>query len=247
MNEIILLSILFFLIAAIYSSAGFGGGSSYLAILSLYPMFDFVEIRMLALICNITVVCASVFLFHKHKMVEWRKVLPMVLLSVPFAYLGGRYLLSQATFFLLLAVALLIASIIMFVDRREETKKLPRYFNAFVGGGIGLFSGLVGIGGGIFLSPFLHLTRWDTAKVIASTSAFFILCNSIAGLTGQVITNGFAVKPEIIIPLVLSVIVGGQLGVRTTIFRFSQAIVKKITAGVIFLVGIRLLVKYFTL
>lgn len=245
MNEIILLCLLFFLIAAIYSSAGFGGGSSYLAILSLYPLFDFVEIRMLALICNITVVCSSVFLFNKYKLVAWKKVLPMVLLSVPFAFLGGRYLLSQTTFFLLLGVALLIASIVMFVDNKEETKKLPKYFNALIGGGIGFFSGLVGIGGGIFLSPFLHLTRWDTAKVIASTSAFFILCNSIAGLAGQVVTNGFVVKPEVILPLVLSVVIGGQIGVRTTIFKFSQPIVKKITACVIFLVGIRLLLKYF--
>ncbi len=241
MNEIIILSMLFFLIALIYSSAGFGGGSSYLAVLSFFS-FPFTDLRMIALICNIVVVLFSVVLFQKYKYIKWRKILPLVMLSVPLAFLGGRYRIDEHSFFILLGITLLFASLMMLVDTKEIVRKLPKFFNAGIGGGIGFLSGVVGIGGGIFLSPVLHLTKWDTPKVIAGTSAIFILVNSIAGLIGQTVNQGFNLSLFEILPLVLAVIVGGQIGVRSTIFRLKPKTVRRVTAIVIMIVAIRLLI-----
>lgn len=243
MPEIILLCILFFIISMVYSSAGFGGGSSYLAVLSLFSM-PFVDIRIIALICNIVVVSSSVFLFHKHQLINWRKVIPLVLFSVPLAYLGGRFLIDEKHFFILLALSLLVSSIFMFIDKRTQLIKLPKFANAFIGSSIGFLSGLVGIGGGIFLSPILHISKWDTSKSIASASAFFILVNSLAGIIGQLNTYGGQINWDNMLPLILAVFIGGQIGVRTTILAFNPQTVKRITAGVILFVAIRILAKY---
>lgn len=242
-QEIILLCIAFFVIATIYSSAGFGGGSSYLAVLSMVAM-EFDDLRFIALCCNITVVIGSTFLFAKHLDIHWKRLLPLIILSVPLAYLGGKFRLSQEAFFIILGFSLLLASFVMFFGQVKETKQMPRFFNAFIGGGIGFLSGVVGIGGGIFLSPILHISRWGKPKLIAATAAVFILLNSIAGLIGQISTYGFSVKWSLLIPLMICVFIGGQIGVRSTIVKFSPRFVKQITAIVIFIVAIRLLVKY---
>ena len=129
----------------------------------------------------------------------------------------------------------------MFFDRRTEVVKFPRFSNGIIGGSIGFLSGIVGIGGGIFLSPFLHLSKWDTPKIIASTSAVFILVNSIAGLTGQIVEHGFTIDLGSILMLVVAVLVGGQIGVRLTLFRFNPFVVRRVTAVVILFVSLRLL------
>ena len=198
---------------------------------------------MTALICNIIVVSSSVYLFHRHAQLPWRKAAPLLLLSVPFAYLGGRYVMAQQNFYVLLGGTLLIAAIIMLIDSRTKAVRLPRFFNAGVGGGIGFLSGLVGIGGGIFLSPLLHLSRWAAPKVIAATSAIFILVNSIAGLTGQIMTNGFALEFSVLLPLLIAVFIGGQVGVRLTIYKFQAITVRRISAIVIIIVAVRLLLQ----
>ncbi len=244
MEHIIILSLLFFVIALVYSSAGFGGGSSYLAVLSLFPL-SFSDIRMIALVCNIAVVVSSVWLFHQNDKVKWRAIFPIILVSIPLAYLGGQYRIEEDLFFTLLGVTLLLASVIMLMDNKNHLVKLPRFFNGIIGGGIGFLSGLVGIGGGIFLSPLLHLTRWDTPKIIASTSAVFILVNSIAGLLGQMSLYGLHVEIIPLAFLVLAVVVGGQIGVRLTIFRFNALLVRRITGVVILFVSLRIIMRHF--
>lgn len=243
MDEILLITLLFFLIASVYSSAGFGGGSSYLATLSLFPI-AFQDMRMTALVCNVVVVCSSVILFNKHRYLNWKKVLPLIILSVPMAFLGGKMLIQERVFFLLLGASLLLASLAMIFDRRTSVVKIPKYGNAVIGGGIGFLSGLVGIGGGIFLSPLLHLSRWGKPKVIAATSAIFILVNSLAGILGQLLTNDINLDPKKLLLLVLAVFLGSQIGVRLTIFKFDPIWVKRITAIVILIVSLRLLFKY---
>jgi len=170
--------------------------------------------------------------------------MPMVIFSVPLAFLAGQYNITEKAFFILLGVSLIIASGLMLKSMNIESRKLPRFFNAFAGGGIGALSGLVGIGGGIFLSPILHLTKWEAPKVIAATTAFFILVNSLAGLAGQILTHGFKVQMNLLLPLVLVVLVGGQFGARMSIRRFSPFAVRKITGILVLIVGLRILWKY---
>lgn len=233
---------IFFVIAVVYSAAGFGGGSSYLAVLALFPL-EFTEVRMIALLCNIVVVSGSVYVFHKNGFLKIRKVLPLVFWSIPFAYFGGSLKISQNIFFIILGLTLFIASILMLLKKQENVVKLPHSINGIIGGGIGFLSGLVGIGGGIFLSPLLYLSRWNIPKVIAATTAAFILVNSIAGLIGQVCTNGFSIDFQVIILLLITVLIGGQIGSRITAGRINPRIIRKITAILILFVAIRILYK----
>ena len=241
--ELFFLVPIFFLIAVIYSSAGFGGGSSYLAVLSLFS-FEFTAIRMIALICNIAVVSGSVWIFYKKGFLKIRKVLPLVVLSVPFAFMGGMVKLNQEIFFVILGSTLFFAAILMMVSKTEKEIQLPRFSNAAIGSGIGFLSGVVGIGGGIFLSPLLYLSRWAAAKVIAATTAGFILVNSIAGLAGQILSVGFNIDLGAAVLLVIAVISGGQIGARFTAGKVNPMIVRGITSVVILVVAIRLLWKY---
>ena len=148
----------FFVIAFVYASVGFGGGSSYLAILALYAL-PFKEMRLIALVCNIIVVTGGTIIFVKNKQVNWKKILPLALVSVPMAFLGARLKLSQDTFFIILGCSLIIAAILLWIkthDSDVEEVALTSYKNyvkdGTIGGAIGFLSGMVGIGGGIFLS-----------------------------------------------------------------------------------------------
>lgn len=240
----------FMLIALFYSSAGFGGGSSYLALLALYAL-PFTQIRSISLICNIIVVTGGVYIFFKSGHYKWRKVLPLVLASVPLAFLGGLIPLRQDFFFIMLGTALILAGISMWFrpskikEQYASTRQKTPWYNAAYGGGVGLISGMLGIGGGIFLAPILHLTRWDNAKAIAATSSFFILVNSIAGLAGQVLNDKFEASWELTIMLAVAVFIGGQIGSRLSAVQFSQNSVKNVTALLIFFVGMRILWKQF--
>jgi len=204
----------------------------------------FQDMRLTALICNVVVVCSSVLLFNKHKYINWSRILPLVILSIPLAYLGGKLLLEERSFFLLLGGCLLLASLAMLFDKREKVIEFPKYSNAVIGGGIGFLSGVVGIGGGIFLSPLLHLSSWGKPKAIAATSAIFILVNSIAGIVGQLSAHEFTLDLGRISLLALVVLIGGQIGVRMTILKFDPIWVKRITAFVILVVALRLIFKY---
>lgn len=242
--------VLFFVIAILYGSVGFGGGSSYLAILSLFGV-DYLLLRSTSLLCNITVVSSSSFLFIKRGFFKWRKIIPIVTLSIPLAYLGGRIQIEEKPFFIVLGIALIIAAILMLVQKQlYHTKagfnflKNNFLFNTVIGGIIGFLSGLIGIGGGIFLAPVLYLIKWDSPKVIAAAAAFFILVNSIAGLIGQLSNPGFYFDYTFVVPLVFTVFVGGQIGVRLGSGPFSPQLIKTLTACLIAIVGIRILLKY---
>lgn len=240
---IILLVFIFFIIAVLYSASGFGGGSSYLATLALFPI-EFTSIRFIALLCNIIVVTGSSYLFYKSGLLKFKRLAPLIGLSIPMSFLGGSFKLESTTFFIVLGITLFIASLSMLFTSKITRKKLPLFSNAIIGGGIGFISGLVGIGGGIFLSPVLHISRWHNPKIIAATTALFILVNSIAGLFGQVLNNDINIENYLLIYLLLAVFIGGQIGSRLTIKKLKPIIVRRISAFLILSVSIRILYQY---
>lgn len=240
---------LFFVIAILYSSVGFGGGSSYLAVLALTSL-AFTQIRATALLCNIVVVSGSAFIYTKKKLFNWKKIIPLVAASLPLAFLGGYLKITQTFFYILLGITLLIAAILMWTSKYIHQKSKKNEFkksikkDATYGGIIGFVSGMVGIGGGIFLAPLLHLTNWDTPKKIAATSSFFILINSISGLFGQYLNPNFSIEPIITLTLMFTVFIGGQIGTRISVKLISPIRLKKATAILIAFVSIRILWKY---
>jgi uncharacterized membrane protein YfcA len=241
------LLLLFFTVAVLYSSVGFGGGSSYLAILA-FTGIAFTQIRATALMCNIVVVSGNVWLFYQQQKINWKKLFPLVFLSVPFAYFGGKLAINQTFFFILLGFTLLFAAFSMwaskhFVSARKESMRLSAVKNASYGGFIGFLSGMVGIGGGIFLAPLLHITNWDTPKKIAATASFFILVNSIAGLFGQYNNPDFYIDWALTSILLLTVFIGGQIGMRLSNTLFKPIQLKKATAILVGFVSIRILYK----
>ena len=240
---IFLLVFIFFVIAIFYSASGFGGGSSYLATLALFPI-EFTSLRLIALLCNIAVVSGSSYLFYKSGLLKIKRLIPLIGLSIPMAFLGGSLKIESQTFFIILGLTLLVASISMLFSSKVGSRKLPTYSNAIIGGGIGFLSGMVGIGGGIFLSPILHISQWSKPKVIAATTALFILVNSTAGLIGQVLSNDISIESSLIFFLLVAVFLGGQIGSRLTIQKLNPLIVKKITAILILSVSIRILYQY---
>ncbi|MBV8327471.1 sulfite exporter TauE/SafE family protein [Chryseobacterium sp.] len=241
---------LFFLIIAfVYSSVGFGGGSSYLAVLAMYNL-PYQEIRLTALICNVIVVMGGVYIYIKNSQIDWKKVVPITLVSVPMAYAGAILKISQETFFLILGITLIIAAVLLWIktETKNDGKTAPDSGfslagNSFLGGGIGFLSGLVGIGGGIFLSPLLNLMKWDTPRKIAATSSVFILVNSVSGIFGQLSKLSVDMDYFRILSLCLAVFIGGQIGSRMSL-KWNPLIIKRMTAILVLVAGVNVLIKY---
>jgi uncharacterized membrane protein YfcA len=239
--EFIFLVCSFFVIALVYSSVGFGGGSSYLAILAVMGV-GFEIIRPAALLCNIVVVSGGTYIFWKEGNLDFKKTLPFIFASIPLAFLGGYWKITESNFFILLGICLLLASILLWIQpvrRREEGYKNP-FLNAALGGGIGFLSGLVSIGGGIFLSPVLHLLNWDEPKKISALASLFIFVNSISGLAGQA-SRHQVFDWSFILPLLLAVFIGGQFGSRLGARTFNPLYIKRVTALVIMVAAITIL------
>lgn len=245
------LIVLFFFIAAIYASAGFGGGSSYLAAMAVYGL-GMDTMRPAALLCNIVVVAGGTWIFWNKGFLNFRKILPLCVASVPLAFLGGLTPIKEQTFFLLLGACLVVSALLMMFQRTTEDRlfssttgfasKSP-ILPAALGGSIGYLSGVVGIGGGIFLSPILHLLRWDAPKNIAATASFFILVNSIFGLVGQFWSGRFQFDATFVLPLLAAVLIGGQVGSRLSVFQLRQLQVRWLTAVLVLYAGVNILLK----
>ncbi|WP_343486305.1 sulfite exporter TauE/SafE family protein [Allomuricauda sp. d1] len=244
-TELLILTGAFFIIALLYSSVGFGGGSSYLAILTL-ALTSFFLIRSSALLCNLVVVSSSCFLYYRKGHLPFKKFLPFIITSVPLAFLGATFRLQESVFFIILGASLIISAIALVVQTVQlkseyQPKAYPKYIPYFLGGVIGLLSGLVGIGGGIFLAPLLNHLKWEKPIVIASLASFFILVNSVSGIFGLLNAATFELPLPEILYLVGAVFVGGQIGVRISLGKFSEKTIRLVTAFLVFVVGCRVL------
>jgi uncharacterized membrane protein YfcA len=241
METVVILAISFFLIALIYSSVGFGGGSSYLALMAVMGVSQEV-MRPSALLCNIVVVIGGTYIFGKAGHLSLKKSWPFIVASVPFAFLGGYWKISEHNFFLLLGATLVLAALALWIQPGEGNKKLSDSLplNAGLSAGVGFLSGLVSIGGGIFLSPILHLSRWDTAQKISAMASVFIFANSISGLAGQFARNA-TIDWAFVLPLLGAVLLGGQIGSRLGANKFNPVYIRRITAILIFVAGVNIL------
>ncbi len=240
-----LLAILFLAIALLYSSIGFGGGSSYLAILSLV-LVDFYEIRSLALILNIVVVSIGTYRFARQKVFHLSAFWPFVILSIPAAFLGARLRFSETVFFIVLGSVLLLAAAVMIyqsMNTRLINRVLGLPHRLSLGGSVGFLSGMVGIGGGIFLSPLLNMIQWKDARIIASLASFFILINSLSGLVGLSVAGTLSIKWSFVLPLLGAVAVGGIIGSSLSL-RLDLRIVRLLTAFLVMYVGLRLILQH---
>lgn len=246
----IFLAAAFFMTALLYASVGFGGGSTYIALLVLAGVGAQL-VPVVAPLCNIVVVTGGTVRFARAGIVPWRRVLPLVLVSAPLAYLGGLTPIKQSIFIALLGTSLLVAGLLLLFQRNRafaNVRQTTTLADAGLGGAIGYLSGLVGIGGGIFLSPIQHFMRWAPPRQIAATASVFILVNSVAGLAGQLTKLGTAGLTNLFPywPLLLVVLLGGQIGSHAGIRLFSEPAVRRATGILIIAISIQLMWKTFS-
>ena len=246
----IILSILFFITAILYSSVGFGGGSTYLALLLIWdiPYFIF---PIIALLCNIIVVSGNSFNYLRAGNHNFKLLLPFLIGSVPLAFLGGTLKIDKEIFEILLFFVLSIAGFLLLINNKSYAnnnlivKKLNFFISLFIGSVLGLISGIVGIGGGIFLSPILFLIKAEKPKVIVTTASLFILINSISGILGQLTKENILSSISEYISLFICVFIGGLLGNYLNLKIFTSRVLAIITSMLVIFVSIRMGIRIF--
>ena len=244
----IILSILFFITAILYSSVGFGGGSTYLALMLIWdiPYYIF---PIIALFCNIIVVSGNSINYIRSGNLNLKLLIPYLIGSIPFAFFGASISLEKNLFEILLFFILTTAGVFLFIESKSfsknklEIKKVSNLLSILIGSVIGFFSGIVGIGGGIFLSPILFLMKAGYPKQIATTASLFILINSIFGVAGQ-LTKDIVLNDFLNFwPLFLMVFVGGQIGNYLNIKFISKKTLTLMTSLLVIFVATRMVFR----
>ena len=246
----IILSILFFITAILYSSVGFGGGSTYLALLLIWdiPYYIF---PVIALFCNIIVVTGNSINYVRAGNHNFRLLLPFLIGSIPLAFFGGTLIINKDIFEILLFLVLSIAGLLLLInnksyeDKNLVTKKLNSFISILIGSILGLISGIVGIGGGIFLSPILFLLKADKPQTIVTTASLFILINSISGVLGHLSKENIVNEILLYWPLFLAVLIGGLFGNYLNLKIFSNRTLALMTSFLVIFVAFRMAFKIF--
>lgn len=235
-----LLAALIFLAAALYASVGHGGASAYLAILTLFGGAP-AEVSSTALILNCLVSSVAFVAYARAGHFSIRLLLPFAITSVPAAFLGGGLVVPPQVYSLLLVVALLAAAarLAIVLPAGHRVRPPSRPVAAITGAVIGLLSGIVGVGGGIFLSPLLMLLGWAGAKQTAAVSAAFILVNSLAGLAGRLVRGGIEVGN--LVPLIIVAFAGGVLGSWIGASRLTALTLRRLLAVVLIVAAVKAL------
>ena len=246
----IILSILFFVTAILYASGGFGGGSTYLALMLIWdiPYYIF---PVIALICNIFVVSGNSFNYIKAGNLNLKLLLPYLIGSIPLAFIGGSLQIDKNLFEIFLFIVLAIAGTLLLInfksydDNESSYRDIPILISILIGGILGFVSGVVGIGGGIFLSPILFLIKAAKPKHIVTAASLFILINSISGVLGQLTKNIVLSDISSYWYLFLIVIIGGHIGNFLNLKMFPARLLALITSTLVLFVAIRMGIKLF--
>jgi len=241
----IILSIFFFITAILYSSVGFGGGSTYLALMLIWdiPYYIF---PVIALFCNIIVVSGNSINYVRSGNLSFNLLIPYLIGSVPFAFFGASISIGKEFFEVLLFVILVIAGIFLFIESKSfnnndiRINQVPKILSIIIGSAIGFISGIIGIGGGIFLSPILFLMKAGYPKQIAASASLFILINSIFGVAGQLTKDIVFDEFLNFWPLFVAVLTGGQIGNFLNIKFLSNKTLAIITSLLVIFVAIRM-------
>ena len=245
-----LLAILFLVTAVLYSSVGFGGGSTYLVLLLIWeiPYFIF---PVIALSCNIIVVSGNCFNYIRKGNLNLKLLIPFLIGSIPLAYMGGSLPIEKKIFEILLFFVLdwdgilLIINFKSYDDNEKTYRKIPSTASIFIGGVLGFISGVVGIGGGIFLSPILFLLRAGKPKYIVTAASLFILINSIFGIIGQLTKNIVFLEVQNYWYLFVAVLIGGQFGNYLNLKIFPTRYLALVTACLVLFVAFRMVFRFF--
>lgn len=238
---IIIFYLLLFLVAFLYASVGHGGASGYLALMAIFSIAPEV-MKPTALLLNLFVSVVSFIQFYRGGHFVWKVFWPLALASVPMAFIGGLIHVDASVYKKILGLLLLIPVIrfLFFSNIRiEETNRPGIFLSLLIGAVIGLLSGLIGIGGGIILSPVLLLLKWTNMKQTAAISALFIFVNSLSGLAGQ-LTKGVHFSPDMYVYVIVAFI-GGICGAYFGSLRFKQVVLKNVLAVVLLLAAWKLL------
>ena len=240
-----ILTIFFFITAILYSSVGFGGGSTYLALMLIWGI-PFYIFPIIALFCNIIVVSGNSINFIRSGNLNIKLLIPYLIGSIPFAFIGGSIPIEKEFFEILLFITLIIAGFFLLMESKSfnqneiKINNIPKIFSVIIGSIIGFISGLIGIGGGIFLSPLLFLIKAGYPKHITSTASLFILINSIFGIAGQLTKNIILSEFLNYWPLFVAVLIGGQIGSNLNIKFLSNRILAVTTSFLVIFVAVRM-------
>lgn len=233
--------------ALLYSTVGHGGGSGYLAVLALAG-FAPSEMRSIALILNVFVASIATWNFSSTSVFRTDLLFPLVIASIPTAIVGGFVVISTPAYNPIVGGVLLLAAIRLFAPiSGGGQSKSPNPLTLFAtGGAIGFFSGIVGIGGGVFLSPLVLLLGWATTKQTAAISAPFILLNSLAAIVGIAFSEGgVSVEAVAVFPLIVAVVVGGMMGSLFGSRRLGNSGIRRVLGIVLLIAAMKMFLAFF--